>query len=60
MKEIYTDGACLGNPGPGGYASVLLNDSEQKYEVLTQAGIKTRTTNNVMEIMAVLSAMKAC
>ena len=52
---IYTDGACLGNPGRGGYAAVMLSGKLRKE--LSQ-GFKL-TTNNRMEIMAVVEALKA-
>jgi ribonuclease HI len=57
MKEvtIYTDGACLGNPGPGGYGAVLLHGGHRK-EV---SGGYSRTTNNRMEIMAVIAALES-
>ncbi len=52
---IYTDGACSGNPGPGGWAAVLLFNGNKK-EI--SGGLKD-TTNNVMEITAVLEGLKA-
>ena len=52
---IYTDGACLGNPGPGGYGAVLLHDSSRK----ELSGGYRRTTNNRMEIMAVLAGLRS-
>ncbi len=52
---IYTDGACLGNPGPGGYGAVLLYDSQRKE---LSGGFKL-TTNNRMEITAALEALNA-
>ncbi|RMF66479.1 MAG: ribonuclease HI [Calditrichaeota bacterium] len=52
---IYTDGACLGNPGPGGYAAVLLYQGKRK-EI--SGGFKN-TTNNRMEIMAAIEGLKA-
>lgn len=57
MKEvvIYTDGACSGNPGPGGWAALLLF-GEHKKEI---SGGEKNTTNNRMEIMAVIQALKA-
>ena len=56
MKEvtIYTDGACSGNPGPGGWGAVLIYN-ENKKEI---SGANKETTNNIMEITAVLEAMK--
>lgn len=52
---IYTDGACLGNPGPGGYGVVLLH-GDRRLELA--AGYKL-TTNNRMEMMAVIQALSA-
>lgn len=52
---IYTDGACLGNPGKGGYAAVLISGNRRKE---LSAGFRL-TTNNRMEIMAVVEALKA-
>lgn len=56
MKKvtIYTDGACSGNPGPGGWGAVLIY-GEVKKEI---SGAKENTTNNIMEITAVLEALK--
>lgn len=56
MKEvtIYTDGACSGNPGPGGWGAILMCEGVQK-EI---SGAKKDTTNNIMEITAVLEALK--
>lgn len=56
MEEIiiYTDGACKYNPGPGGYAAIIFDKDEKK-------GIKNRsmiTTNNIMELTAVVEALK--
>ena len=45
MIKIYTDGSCLGNPGNGGWAAIILNDGE-KTEI---KGSKKDTTNNQME-----------
>ena len=53
--EIYTDGACLGNPGPGGWAA-LLRFGAQESEL---AGSALHTTNNRMELMAVISGLEA-
>jgi ribonuclease HI len=52
--EIYTDGACSGNPGKGGWGAVLLY-KEHKKEI---SGFKKETTNNQMELMAVIEALK--
>jgi len=58
---LYTDGACSGNPGPGGYAAVLVtvdgNGAVLKEQVIT--GGDKRTTNNRMEIMAVIAGLSA-
>ena len=52
---IYTDGACTGNPGPGGYAALVVRDGECT-EIA--AGF-ARTTNNRMEILAVIMGLEA-
>ena len=52
---IYTDGACIGNPGPGGYGAVLLQ-GEHRREI---SGGFRWTTNNRMEMMAVIEALEA-
>jgi ribonuclease HI len=52
--EIYTDGSCLGNPGPGGWGAVLLY-KEHKKEI---SGANNATTNNRMEMQAVVEALK--
>ena len=56
MEEvtIYTDGACSGNPGPGGYGAILIFGENRK-EI---SGGKESTTNNVMELSAVIEALK--
>ena len=51
---IYTDGACSGNPGPGGWGAVLMYNGNQK-EI---SGGKKDTTNNVMELTAVIEGLK--
>lgn len=53
--EIYTDGACSGNPGPGAYGAVLLYGGRRK----ELSGGYRLTTNNRMEIMGVLVALEA-
>ncbi|MCM8538916.1 MAG: ribonuclease HI [Lentisphaeraceae bacterium] len=57
MKEvtIYTDGACRGNPGPGGYAAVLIYKGKKK----TIKGGFRHTTNNRMELLGVIEGLKA-
>lgn len=52
---IYTDGACSGNPGPGGWAAILLFQSQRK-EIF---GREENTTNNKMELIAVINGLKA-
>ncbi len=52
---VYTDGACSGNPGPGGWAAILIAGEHQK-EI---SGFAPETTNNRMEITAVLEALRA-
>ena len=53
--EIYTDGACSGNPGPGGWAA-LLQAAGREREL---TGAEPHTTNNRMELMAALRALEA-
>ncbi len=53
---IYTDGGCLGNPGPGGWAYVLSSDGSFSKEA---SGSQRDTTNNRMELTAVIEALKA-
>jgi ribonuclease HI len=52
---IYTDGACKGNPGPGGWGVVLRSGAQQK----ELSGGELNTTNNRMEMMAVIQALQA-
>jgi ribonuclease HI len=56
VKEvtIYTDGACSGNPGPGGWAAILIYGDQMK-EI---SGGEKNTTNNRMEMMAVIRSLK--
>ena len=51
---IYTDGACSGNPGPGGWGAILIYN-EHKKEI---SGNSKNTTNNIMEMTAVIEALK--
>jgi ribonuclease HI len=57
MKQItiYTDGACSGNPGPGGWGAILMYGGKQK----ELSGGDTLTTNNRMELLGVITALQA-
>lgn len=55
VVKIYSDGACQGNPGPGGWAAVLISHGHKK-EI---CGAEPQTTNNRMEITAALEGLKA-
>lgn len=55
MTEIYTDGACSKNPGPGGWAFVVV---EQGIATYNTGGSEKHTTNNRMELTAILEACK--
>ncbi len=52
--EIFTDGACSGNPGPGGWGAILRAGSREK----TLCGGEPETTNNRMELLAVIRALE--
>ena len=52
--KIYTDGACVGNPGPGGWAAIILTEGNKK-EIF---GGKKLTTNNRMELTAAIKALE--
>ncbi len=52
--EIYTDGACSFNPGPGGWGAVLIYNGTEKQ----MSGFEDNTTNNRMELMAVIKALE--
>ena len=52
--KIYTDGACSGNPGKGGWAAIILDDANQS----SISGGEKNTTNNRMELMAPIMALK--
>ena len=54
IVHIFTDGACKGNPGPGGWGAVLQYDASIK-EI---KGYSSNTTNNIMEISAVIESLK--
>ena len=53
--DIYTDGACSGNPGAGGYCAILLYKGVEKII----SGFEQETTNNRMELLAVIKGIKA-
>ena len=57
MKTVtlYTDGACSGNPGPGGWAAILLYGSHKK----ELSGGEKNTTNNRMELTGVIEGLRA-
>ena len=52
--EIFTDGACKGNPGPGGWGAILRYGTKEK-EIY---GSSKNTTNNIMELTAVIESLK--
>ncbi len=54
--EIYTDGACFGNPGPGGWASIIIKiDTGKRIKIM---GSELSTTNNRMELRAVIESLR--
>ena len=55
LVEIYTDGACSGNPGPGGWGAILRYGAHEK----ELSGGEAMTTNNRMELTAVIAALEA-
>src|SRR5690348_5544954 len=55
--ELYTDGACSGNPGPGGWAFILRHPATAKQ--LEKSGGERETTNNRMELLAVVRGLEA-
>ena len=54
MIKIYTDGSCLGNPGNGGWAAIIIDDNKK----IRIKGSKKNTTNNQMELLAPIKALK--
>jgi ribonuclease HI len=52
--EIYTDGACSGNPGPGGWAAIIINNGKE----IDLSGGEKLTTNNKMELTAFIESIK--
>jgi ribonuclease HI len=55
VVKIYTDGACSGNPGPGGWAAILTHGNTEK----VLSGFEAETTNNRMELLAAISGLAA-
>ena len=55
LIEIFTDGACRGNPGPGGWAALVRSGAHEKMF----SGAEAATTNNRMELMAAIEALRA-
>jgi len=54
--KIYTDGACIGNPGPGGWAAIIIEENKNN-EIF---GGEKLTTNNRMELMAAIKGLEYC
>ena len=60
MIHIYTDGGCSGNPGPGGWAYIMVLEVVEGDKILAeQWGAEKETTNNRMELTAVIEALKS-
>jgi ribonuclease HI len=55
IVEIFTDGACRGNPGPGGYGAILRYNGQEK----TLSGCEYNTTNNRMELLGAIKALSS-
>ena len=55
--KIFTDGSCLGNPGPGGWAAILFEGEAKKPHAILKGG-EVETTNNRMEMIAVIEALR--
>ena len=55
MIKIFSDGACSGNPGPGGWAAVIITNKTSYI-----AGYEEKTTNNRMELKAAIEGLKSC
>ena len=59
--NIFTDGGCSGNPGPGGWAYIMVQNTFQGDSIVAEEwGGEKHTTNNRMELLAVISALNAC
>jgi ribonuclease HI len=56
---IHTDGSCIGNPGPGGWAAILTSSMGSRSNYREISGHRPSATNNEMELVAVLEALKA-
>ena len=52
--EVYSDGACSGNPGPGGWGAIVIPPDGKRREL---SGFEARTTNNRMELMGALQGL---
>jgi len=60
MLRIYTDGGCSGNPGPGGWAYVMVMKTFQSAQIISMdKGAERETTNNKMELTAIIRALRA-
>ena len=53
--KIYTDGACTGNPGPGGWGAVIFDQDDKQRNI---SGSEKNTTNNRMELLAAIMSLK--
>ena len=53
--KIYTDGACIGNPGPGGWGAVIFDQNDKQKNI---SGSEKNTTNNRMELLAAIMSLK--
>ena len=53
--KIYTDGACSGNPGPGGWGAVIIDQDDKQKNI---SGSEKNTTNNRMELLAAIMSLK--
>lgn len=55
LIKVYTDGACSGNPGPGGFAAIIIDDTGKEHIV---SGGEKNTTNNRMELIALIESLR--
>ena len=58
MITIYTDGSSRGNPGPGGWAAIIMLDDSSKSQIVEIGGREDHTTNNKMELTATIKALE--